>query len=301
MAYGAPFAAALAAAGWLIGWPDQGAAYGPFLPPAIRLDGNSAKLLQQAFLRFDYDLDAIGAGRGDVPRIILARLPPDLDKLTATETRKRLFLSTMLPLVLQVNEEIAARRRRLLAIMATDDRPSPDDLAWLQEMAQAYGVADPAPPILLPRIDQVPPSLALAQAAEETGWGTSRFARDGNALFGQWSFGTEGVMRPLAAVNDGYGIRSFDNLVGAVRAYAHNLNTHAAYREFRVARTAMRRAGQPLDGDALAGSLSRYSERGSAYVRSIRAIMRDNGLAALDAARFAGIDPDPAPLHHRSR
>ncbi len=297
---GAPLALAVVVGAWIAtlngrdaGRRPQDDAFGPFLPPSVALTGieaQAAELLRRNFLRLGYDIGAVGAGRG-VPRIILASLPPDLSELDAPAARKEVFLAAMLPLVLQVNEEIASRRRRLEHIRAGLAAGQPldaGDRAWLHEIAAAYGVPDPDPDILMPRIDQIPVSLALAQAAEESGWGTSRFARDGNALFGQWSFG-EAAMRPRQASRDGYGVRAFDNLLEAVRAYARNLNTHAAYREFRQARAALRRAGKPLDGHALAGTLTRYSARGPAYVRSLRAIIAANGLGALDAARFAGL------------
>lgn len=288
VAYGAPVMMALAGLAWLGGWMRVDA-YGPFLPPAMRLDGYDSALLQQTFLRMNYDLDAVGEG-GKVPRVILASLPRDLHRIEASSARKELFLATMLPLVLQTNEEIAADRRRLLDLragLATAGGLSWRDEVWLEQLAEDYGLAEPNPTALLARIDLIPPSLALAQAAEESGWGTSRFARDGNALFGQWSFGGDDIIQPLAG-RGGYGVRTFGNLSDAVRAYARNLNSHGAYRDFRSARAAARASGRPLDGFALAGTLTGYSERGHGYVKSLRLIMRANGLSAFDAARFAG-------------
>jgi Bax protein len=287
--FGAPLAVAAAAALWWW-WAGDGR-FAPRLPPAVHLDGYDSDLLRRTFLRLGYDLDAVSAGREGVPRVILASLPPDLGDLAVPQSRKELFVATMLPLVLQVNEEIAAERRRLLdlqARMKSGEAPSRADLGWLEEMAEYYAAAEPDPALLLPRIDQIPASLALAQAAEESGWGTSRFARDGNALFGQWSFDDD-AMRPKQARSAGYGVRAFDSLLDAVRAYARNLNGHPAYRDFRRARAEARRAGRPLDGNALAGTLTRYSERGPAYVRTLRSIIRANGLTAYDAARFAGL------------
>lgn len=286
---GAPLVVAAATAAW--SWWADTDPFGPRLPPAVHLDGYDSSLLRQTFLRAGYDLDAISAGRDGVPRIILSSLPADLADLDVPGTRKKLFIATMLPLVLQVNEEIAARRRRLTdlqARLATGEALGSGDADWLAALAAEFGGSGTDPMPLLGRVDQIPTSLALAQAAEESGWGTSRFARDGNALFGQWSFDDE-AMRPAAARQPGYGIRPFASLLDAVRAYAHNLNTHAAYREFRRLRATVRESGRPLDGHALAGTLTGYSERGSAYVRSLRAIIRANGLSAYDAARFTGL------------
>ena len=141
---------------------------------------------------------------------------------------------------------------------------------------------------LLRRVDVIPVSLAIAQAAEESGWGTSRFAQTGNALFGQWTVASDiGIVPEDREDGMTHKIKAFDNLAQSVAAYMRNLNTHRAYREFRQKRQGQRQWGEALDGHALASTLLRYSQRGDKYVKSIRTIMNANGLRELDGAHLA--------------
>ena len=144
---------------------------------------------------------------------------------------------------------------------------------------------------LMLRVDAVPVSLALAQCAEESGWGTSRFAAEGNALFGQWSWGGEGI-KPLQqreGMGD-YRIAAFETPLHSVMAYMKNLNTHNAYAGLRVRRAELRAKGERMSGFELAKTLDKYSERGAAYVESLHGIMRVNQLDPADDA-FLGDGP----------
>jgi Bax protein len=142
---------------------------------------------------------------------------------------------------------------------------------------------------MIRRADIIPPSLALAQAAEESGWGTSRFALEGNALFGQWTFAVKGALVPKNRdAGKAHRVRAFTSLLDAVRAYVRNLNTHKAYRHFRRERQALRQADRQLAGTVLARTLSSYSERGNKYVRTIQSIITGNQLQNLDKARLGG-------------
>lgn len=244
----------------------------------------------------DYGLDGVADGDHGVPRIFLAKVPRGLEETADVETKKSIFLRTMLPLVLRVNEGILADRARVQEIAARRAAgiEHPADARWLRDIADAYGLKSAEPKKLLQRIDIVPPSLALAQAAEESGWGTSRFARQGNALFGQWTWDADNALVPRKrASGKTHGIKAFPSLLQAVKAYARNLNTHRAYAEFRTARAAARRAGHDLSGPELARTLTRYSERGGDYVKTLHVIMDANHLAALDAATLA---PHPVEL-----
>lgn len=238
---------------------------------------DSAQRLDAAFARMGYRLEHIAQGAA-VPPLFLPAVPGDLDALPVVDDKKQVFLRLMLPLVLVVNEEIAEDRRRLQAM--AEGRARPDE-GWLAEIAARYGAEGAAPARLLRRVDTVPPSLALAQAAEESGWGTSRFVREANNLFGHTGHDIAPAGDP-----DGQRMASFASLHEAVRAYIHNLNTHAAYEPMRQARAAARARGASADGHALAGTLVRYSERGSAYVDTIRALIRANHLQKLDHARL---------------
>jgi len=240
----------------------------------------SAARLDRAFHRIGYQLEAIREGEADVPRLLLKKVPHDLDDLSDPDQRKALFLRVMLPLVLAVNEEIAEERAHLEALLARKaarQSLTRQDRLWLAGLAERYDVEDGDTAQLLARVDAVPPSLALAQAAEETGWGTSRLVRRSRNLFG------------LTGESDAESspMRRFGSLKEGVRAYIDTLNTHPAYAGLRRARQRAHANGRPLDGHQLAESLAAYSERGQAYVGTIRSLIRRNDLVAFDHARLA--------------
>jgi len=236
-----------------------------------------ATALDSALSRMDYRLERVAAGAA-VPPLFLTSVPTDLDAIPEVDTKKRVFLRLMLPLILVVNEEIAEDRARLQA-MATGKQPRDND--WLAELAERYQSPSAEPAALLRRVDVVPPSLALAQAAEESGWGTSRFVREGNNLFGQ--IGDDITPQEDSA---GPAMASYDSLHAAVRAYVLNLNSHRAYENLRRVRAQIRTRGTFPDGHSLAGALGAYSERGQAYVDGIRALIRHNGLLRFDHAKL---------------
>ena len=258
-------------------------------PQRVLLAGSTGKL-QDLFKRIGYELDGVRA-RGEVPRIFLASLPHDLKKLPRAAQRKVTFIKSTLPLILHVNELIEQERARIVALR---DRVrdgyvlAPEDTAWLADTADRYGVDSLDFDVLLTRVDIVPPSLAIAQAAEESGWGTSRFAREGNALFGQRAYRShrKGIVPKARAAGKTFRVRAFDHLIDGVKAYAHNLNSHFAYEDFRARRAALRNETGAVDGYMLAGSLVRYSERGADYIKTIRTIMRVNALHLFDSARL---------------
>ena len=221
-------------------------------------------------------------------RVIPASLLTGLPKRARSSRRKVGFIEATLPLILHANEMILSERLRIeilhayrhagLAIDGADKR-------WLAATAERYGLETVDFHELLRRVDIVPPSLALAQAAEESGWGTSRFARHGKALFGQRIYGGSGGIVPMARPKgETFRVRAFGSLMEGVRAYLHNLNTHFAYEGFRRARAAMRQRGR-IDGYGLTATLRNYSERRGAYLDTIRAIMRFNGFHVLDRAQ----------------
>jgi Bax protein len=264
---------------------------GPVVPARLAVRAPTTDDLEQAFGDLGYDLDSVRSEDAPVPRRFLDALPDDFAEVT-TDRRKALFLGAMLPLVLRVNEHLAADRARLLEIRSAIARgatPVPDDVRWLAGRHAVYGTREGDLRSLAIRLDSVPVSLALAQAAIESGWGTSRFARDGNALFGQWTLSDEvlGLVpadRPAGAT---YRVRAFSDLLRATWKYALNLNTHPAYRAFRRERAALRARGEALTGRALAATLHAYSERGDAYVDEVLTIISANHLAELNRSRLA--------------
>jgi Bax protein len=210
---------------------------------------------------------------------MMPHLPADLPTLDSIDTRKQVFIKMMLPLLLAENERVLERRARLIELrhrLETGAGASPEDMTWLAALAERYGANDGDLDELARRVDAVPPSLAIAQAALETGWGTSRAAQRSRNVFGHMAYGGGAPTKP------------FDSLGGAVEAYVHNLNIHRAYGGFREERARMRVAGTIPDGFALAAELLRYSERKHDYVRDVRGLIRSNNLRPLDRARLDG-------------
>jgi Bax protein len=256
--------------------------------PRMVIVGGADEMLD-AFVRVGYTLNAVEEatryGDAAVPRFLLDTLPRDLQELDSIESRKALFIKAMLPLILAVNEGIVRERREIQAarqIIAEGGSLSLPQALGVQRIMNKYGSADLGE--LERRVDVIPPSLALAQAAEESGWGTSRFAKQANALFGHT--GSLDGTAVIPSRDRTFALRSFERLVDAVQAYCDNLNTHAAYKDFRQLRSQLRAEGKTLDSQALAGTLIRYSERGKDYIKNIRAVIRTSRLTAFDAAKL---------------
>jgi Bax protein len=210
-----------------------------------------------------------------VPPIKVERVPADLVNKDGNE-RKALFITALLPVVLEVNQRVLADREQLIYLrekMASEPmRVSPIERIWLEDLADRYGTPVDRIDELVRRVDVVPPSMAIAQGGVESGWGTSAAARAGNALYGQIRSGSP---------------QPFTNVGEATDAYIANLNTHPAYAGFRAARATLRERGENLDGYNLIGSLLRYSELGQNYVKFVRQIMRENELTDFDRARLS--------------
>lgn len=276
---------------------------GPVAPAALAQDDDQQvfefETYQQVldlYESYNYTPEAWQAGERSVPRLVLARVPErwgaEVSQEISTRQKKQMFFRALAPLALITNEVIAGERERLHTIAEQTAR-SPEDKDWLATLAMRYGVID-APDAavgpdqiaeLMVRVDTIPVSLVLAQAATESGWGTSRFADQGNAIFGQWTWG-EGGMTPedqREALGD-YGIKAFDTVLDSVHAYMVNLNTHHAYGELRALRAQMRADGKPVTGWDLAAGLQSYSERGQAYVDDIRGMIDHNHLEPTDYA-----------------
>ncbi len=282
----APKKAAVAGIDTLTGVVSVRAVIRPRKRPPLK----TVEALSETFQQLGYDLERVRTGEAGVPRLFLASLPGDLKDVRESRVRKTLFFKTVLPLVLQANEEILRDRRRLWKLhfrLSLNQKLGPGDRLWLMVMTERYGVKPGDVTSLLKRVDIIPPSLALAQAAEESGWGTSRFVREGNAVFGQWTFSKAGNLVPARRDEDkAHNVRAFSNLLDSVRAYARNLNTHGAYRQLRRARYGLRLRGAPLDGLLLVENLKSYSQRGQEYVGTIRALIESNKLRRLDDARL---------------
>jgi Bax protein len=254
----------------------------PAAPVALLLMDNSVKRFKLALSVHEFDLAAVRVG-AHVPRVFVAALPQDIDQLKSVQEKRETFIRAVLPVILAVNERIATERRYILELRQrseTEEILRPSDQAWLAAIAERYRVVSKARGIdwnaLLERVDVVPPSLALAQSIVETGWGSSAPARRSNALFGM--IGGDGT--------DTAKLAGYDTLYASVAAYVHNLNTFAAYTEFRRQRAAARAAAKPLDGQVLANTLLRYSELGAEYTRHIQGVIDKEQLKPFDDARL---------------
>lgn len=263
------------------------------------LTPETAEALGIALAAVPLDLEAVRTGSLSVPRLYVTRLPPDLRQVRVTDDRKTAFIGSLLPLVLMANEEILGQRAELQRLLAKEiggEAWSLEEQAWLAALAEFYEVEPGDHAELLSRVDALPVSLTLAQAIEESGWGTSRYARDGNALFGQrtWHSNVPG----LTARKDGQTLdhraRAFADLMQSVRAYMHNLNTHNAYRKLRDERARLRDEGAAVEGAHLAGFLGSYAENDT-YVDNLRRLMRHNELAAYETAVLAAVPAASAP------
>jgi Bax protein len=229
-----------------------------------------------------------------VPLLLLNALPNDFADIRHSNTRRELFLQTMLPLLLIENRQL--REQRALASWLFEKKlPQAGSPArvWLNALAKTLRVRGNLEQAqqrqtLLMRLDEIPLSLALAQSAIETGWGTSRFAREGNSLFGQWTFIKGNGLTPSQRDEGAsHQVASFSDLRASVRSYMRNLNTGNAYHEFRRARAAQRSSGQALDAQQLVAHLHRYSQRGEAYVDELRRMMRSPSITRLNGMRLS--------------
>ena len=210
-----------------------------------------------------------------VPLKFARHIPAKHFELTG-DAQKQSFIKLVLPLILAANDELLQRREAVKASVQANDRNKLDQWAVLyridSENFDDFELAER----LLRRVDTIPVALALAQAAVESGWGTSRFAQQGNALFGQWAWTESAGMRPLAASNERAVVRSFGSLLESVRAYMHNLNTHQNYKRFRDARYRLKPQTEAVKASRLATYLDSYAEIGQAYVKKLLAVMSSN-------------------------
>lgn len=256
------------------------------------LQVSSALDLAVTFETIGYHFHDVRDDGSTVPRIMVADVPADMDDLASVTQRKAVFFGMLLPAMLTVNEEIEADRARLQEIAARRDDGgmlSLEDLSFVTYLAEDYAV-DLDDPIamdavlsdLLLRVDVVPPSMALAQAAVESGWGRSALATNANALFGMITTRGDGV-----PARDGRQYAAYESVFESVEAYVHNLNYHRAYDDFRALRAQQRAEGLTPDGYHLIEGLDAYSELGGEYIAYIRRVIRSNELQALDDARLA--------------
>jgi len=242
----------------------------------------NAETTWSLFEDLNYDLKGVRAGQKVKP-IYLTKLPKDLNTLGDTKKKRDLFIKIMLPLILDENQKITEDRKRLFKILGKNFN-SAGERVWLKRRFKEYKIDDGDLSKLKMRMDIIPVSLALAQAANESGWGTSRFALEGNALFGQWTWSKKGISPKNKDPNKTHKVLQFQILKASVRAYKNNLNTHNAYREFREARAKLRQEDKPIIGLELTKYIKNYAAIGEKYVVIINDIIERNSLTDFDKA-----------------
>ena len=244
----------------------------------------SAATIEQLFKDTNYTLKDVRKNKFVKP-INLDLLPNEMKMIENIKQKKNLFIQIVLPLILKENTQIRLDRKKLFVILNKSNN-SEAEKKWLNIKFKQYGVKSKDLFTLKIRMDEVPISLAIAQAAKETGWGTSRFALEGNALFGQWTFSGEGL-KPLAIDGDKtHKVMKFQILQASIRAYQRNLNTHSSYKKFRKLRALARENNEKLDSLILADSLDKYAATGKEYTEILKKIIKQNALKDFDDAKL---------------
>ena len=244
----------------------------------------SASTIKQLFEDTEYSLNDVRKKKLVKP-VALTLLPQEIKMIENTKKRKEFFIQIVLPLIIQENNNIRLDRDTLFKIINKNNNTT-SEKKWLEKKYKQYGVKSKDLSTLKIRMDEIPVSLAIAQAAKETGWGTSRFAQEGNALFGQWTWSGEGLKPKDAEKGEGHKVMKFNVLQASVRAYQRNLNTHSGYRDFRKARALFRDQKKPLDSIELSKYLNKYAETGNQYVEVLQKIIKQNNLKDFDDAKL---------------
>ena len=252
------------------------------LKPDIEDVSLDTKITLNLFEDLKYDLKGIRSGALVKP-IYLSKLPKDLKKLKSTQKKKDTFIKIVMPLVLDENNKISENRKKLFKILGKQNN-SRGERVWLKRRFEDYGIKNEDVTALKIKMDVIPVSIAIAQAAKESGWGTSRFALEGNAMFGQWTWGKKGISPLKREKNKDHKILKFPILRSSVKAYINNLNTHNGYREFREKRAELRRKNKKISGVVLVKYLHNYAATGSEYTKVLEKIIEQNQLTDFDNA-----------------
>lgn len=244
----------------------------------------NAETTLNLFEDLNYDLKSIRNGQKVKP-IYLTKLPKDLKTLGDTKKKRELFIKILLPLILDENEKINEDRKKLFKILGKNFN-TVGERVWLKRRFKEYKIDDRDLAKLKMRMDIIPVSIAIAQAANESGWGTSRFALEGNALFGQWTWSKKGISPKNKDPDQSHKILQFQVLKASVRAYKNNLNTHNAYIVFREERAKLRQENKEITGLDLTKYLKNYAAIGEQYVAILENIIKKNMLTDFDKANL---------------
>ena len=258
---------------------------------AVSLD---TQITLNLFENLKYDLKKIRQGQPVKP-IYLSQLPKDLDRLKNTKKKKDTFIKIVMPLILDENNKILENRKKLFKILGKSTN-SMGEKRWLKRRFKEYGIKKGDITELKVRMDIIPASIAIAQAAIESGWGTSRFALEGNAMFGQWTWSKNGIEPTEKSENQDHKILRFSMLRSSVKAYKNNLNTHRGYREFREKRAELRKNNKKISGLKLVNYLHNYAATGKNYTKILQKIIEQNRLTDFDDATLINSDKSKASL-----
>ncbi len=236
------------------------------------------------FKDVEYDLGKVRTQKLVKP-IYFTQFPRDLDELQSTKLKKETFIKIVLPLIVAENERILADREKLNFV---SKKKFTTDLEkqWIRQKLLEYKVKKGNIKELSTRMDIIPTSIALAQAAKESGWGTSRFALEGNAIFGQWTWSGQGIAPLDRETNKSHKILKFPILRASVKAYQNNLNTHKSYLKFRQKRLALRDKNKKIKGLELTETLNNYAQTGSEYTKILNQIIKQNRLSDFEPVRL---------------
>jgi len=233
----------------------------------------------------NYDLNKVRFEKKVKP-IYFTQFPKDLDEIQSVKLKKETFIKIVLPLIVAENEKILDDRFKLKQITSRK-KTSDKEKQWLRQKFLEYKVKKGSVDELKTRMDIIPTSIALAQAAKESGWGTSRFALEGNAIFGQWTWNGTGIEPLLKDKTKNHKILKFPILRASVKAYKNNLNTHRSYIKFREKRKDLRKKNKRIDGLELTKTLSNYAETGSEYTKILAQIIIQNRLMDFEPVKLA--------------
>ena len=232
----------------------------------------------------EYDLKQVRYQKKVKP-IYFTQFPKDLDEIKDTQLKKETFIKIVLPLVVAENDKILNDRMKLKEIVSKKMTSDKEKL-WLRQKLREYKVKNSDMKELQKRMDIIPVSIALAQAAKESGWGTSRFALEGNAIFGQWTWTGQGIEPLNKGKHEGHKILRFPILRASVKAYKNNLNTHKVYSEFREKRSKLRKRNRKIKGTELTDTLDKYAQTGKEYTKILEQIINQNDLSDFETVRL---------------
>ncbi len=259
-----------------------------YAEPVIKRSAADAEALKQLFNKELFQLQQTRTS-GITPQVYVDHIPQNLDSLSIKDM-KQLFIQLILPCTLKVNAHIEEQRAAVTALLTKQNnglKLTNAEERWLADLTKYYSVKADGTESLLDRMDIIPPSLAITQAIMESGWGRSRFAKQGNVLFGL-HLPKNSQRKFIKASGANVKLAVYDSIFKAVDAYIHNINTTRAYRKLRDIRGALRHKKEQPDGWNLAAGLGRYSELGDKYIGKLRSIIKFNKLAIFDKARLRG-------------